>query len=100
MIPIEFLGVWDAQTGTCDPASDLRLDIGDDTITFYESVGTVKNVRDDAGTIMVTLAMEGEGEHWTQTLGLRFFDAGTGLMVIDPERPDEAEQNMRKRCVE
>jgi hypothetical protein len=99
-IPVEFLGVWDARTGTCDPASDLRLDIGEDSITFYESVGTVESVRDDGGTTMVTLAMEGEGERWAQTIGLRFFDASTSLMVIDPERPDEAEATMRQRCPE
>jgi hypothetical protein len=92
--------VWDARTGTCDPASDLRLDIGEDSITFYESVGTVESVRDDGGTTMVTLAMEGEGERWAQTIGLRFFDASTSLMVIDPERPDEAKATMRQRCPE
>ena len=100
LIPVEFLGVWDAQTGTCDPASDLRLEIGQGTITFYESIGTVESIRDDAGTTMVTLAMEGEGERWTQIIGLRFFDAGTSLMVIDPEHPDEAERYMRKRCLD
>ena len=99
-IPVEFLGVWDAQSGTCDPASDLRVDIGEDTITFYESVGAVESVRNEAGTTIITLAMEGEGERWTQTIGLRFFDAGTSLMVIDPEHPDDAEQNMRKRCLD
>jgi hypothetical protein len=98
VIPVQFLGVWDAQTGTCDPASDLRLDIGEDAITFYESVGTVESVREDDGTTLVTLAMAGEGERWTQTLGLRFFDARTSLMIIDPERPGDAERFMRKRC--
>lgn len=99
MIPVEFLGVWDARTGTCNPASDLRLDIGEDSITFYESVGAVESVRDDAGTTMVTLAMEGEGERWTQTIGLRLADAGTSLMVINPERPGDAEATMRRRCL-
>lgn len=98
VIPVEFLGVWDAETGSCDPASDLWLDIREDTITFCESVSTVESVRDDAGTAMVTLAIEGEGEKWTQRLGLRFFDGGTSLMIIDPERPGDAEQNFRKRC--
>lgn len=97
-IPVHFLGVWDSESGTCDPASDLRLDVSEDRITFYESVGTVQAVREDAGTTMITLAMEGEGESWTQTIGLRFFDARTSLMVIDPQRPDEAEQNLRRRC--
>jgi hypothetical protein len=98
-IPVQFLGVWDAEAGTCEPSSDMRLEISEDSITFYESAGTVQTVREDEGTTMVTLAMEGEGERWTQTYGLRFFDAGTSLMVIHPEHPEEAEQYIRKRCL-
>ena len=99
-IPVQFLGVWDVEASTCEPSSDMRLEISEDIITFYESAGTVQSVREDEGTTRVTLAMEGEGEQWTQTLGLRFFDAGTSLMVIDPEHPEEAERYIRKRCPE
>jgi hypothetical protein len=97
-IPVQFLGVWDAEAGNCEPSSDMRLEISEDGMIFYESAGTVQTVREDEGTTMVTLAMEGEGERWTQTLGLRFFDAGTSLMVIHPEHPEEAERYIRKRC--
>lgn len=97
-IPVAFLGVWDYVDGTCDPASDMRLDIGEQAIGFYESTGTVADVRDEDGTTYVDLAMSGEGETWETTLGLRLVDAGTQLMVITAEAPDDAEKYMRKRC--
>ena len=43
-IPAGFIGVWDYEKGTCDPASDMRLAIGQDRFEFYESVGEVKAV--------------------------------------------------------
>lgn len=97
-IPVRFLGTWDHAEEGCDPPSDLHLAIEEDKITFYEAVGRVTAVDEDEGSTTVTLAMAGEGERWEQTIGLRLFDAGTSLMVIDPDRPDEAEELMRKRC--
>ncbi len=97
-IPMSFLGVWDYVEGACDPASDMRLEISENRMQFYESVGTVSEVREDDGTTYVDLAMTGEGESWTTTLGLRLVDAGTGLIVISPEAPGDAEKYLRKRC--
>ena len=97
-IPVTFLGVWDYIEGSCDLASDMRLDISEDSIQFYESVGTVSEVREDDGTTYVDLSMSGEGDTWKTTLGLRLVDAGTSLMVIHPEAPEEAEEHLRKRC--
>lgn len=70
-IPVRFHGVWDAETGSCDQASDLRLDIGPQTIGFYESHGTVTAVdASDPDVASIQLAMEGEGDQWTKAMDL------------------------------
>jgi len=98
-IPISLWGVWDYAQGTCAPESDLRLEIAEDSITFYESFGQVREVEElDQGAAKLTLAMQGEGEEWTQVLILRPIEAGTGLLIIDPDRPEAAEDLPRKRC--
>ena len=80
-IPARFHGVWDAETGTCDPASDLRLDIGAQTISFYESQGTVTTVdASDPDIVSIQLAMEGEGDQWTKTMDLAL--EGDGVDAI------------------
>lgn len=78
-IPARFHGVWDAETGTCDPASDLRLEVGPREVGFYESHGDVTKVAEPGdGSAAVTMAMEGEGEQWTATLHLALVGSGAG----------------------
>ncbi|MEL6708533.1 MAG: hypothetical protein AAFP79_09630 [Pseudomonadota bacterium] len=100
LIPASFQGVWDYEGGTCAPESDLRLDVQPASITFYETHGDVVRV-DSAqpSAVSLNLAMSGEGQEWNQSLELRLVDAGTRLMVINPDMPDAAENLMRKRCL-
>ncbi len=66
-IPEPFRGVWDNAGGSCNPASDLRMDVGAVSIEFYESLGIVTGVMvESPNSIVVDLAMEGEGERWTR----------------------------------
>ena len=103
-IPAAFHGVWDAETGTCNPASDLRMEIGPRAITFYESHGTVTAANPiDASSVDITLAMTGEGESWTDTM--RLLVSGTGPdAVLAVQRDEPAGQRatgliiQRKRC--
>ena len=67
-MPNTFRGVWDYVDGTCNPASDLRLEIGADSIEFYESIGQISNIETRSPQqVVVTLDMEGEGERWEMT---------------------------------
>lgn len=84
-IPDRFHGVWDATTGSCDPASDLRVEIGSESIEFYESVGEVMDVTEEDGRVLVDLAMQGEGETWTNRLALSLADER--LSLDDPDAP-------------
>lgn len=98
-IPAAFRGVWDFAEGDCLPFSDLRLEIGERSIEFYESLGTVRSIErsgDDA--IMLDLAMEGEGERWTQETELQLTSGGERLLVLDPESPETGAEYPRKRC--
>ncbi|MEP2735728.1 MAG: hypothetical protein ABJP34_05470 [Erythrobacter sp.] len=97
-IPAAFLGVWDAETGTCSRESDLRLEISPQQIIFYESLGAVRDVSEiDASTVELTLAMEGEGEVWEDTYRLSLANDGEQLVTSYPEQI-AANLVPRKKC--
>lgn len=97
-IPDRFRGVWDAETGSCNAASDLRLEIAADRIEFYESVGTVGSVTvESPDRILVDLAMEGEGEKWTVQNRYALSNEGKTLTPSNA-RDDSIQPIPRKRC--
>ncbi|HSJ78943.1 MAG TPA: hypothetical protein VK913_09455 [Erythrobacter sp.] len=99
VIPARFHGVWDAETGSCDPASDLRMEIAADTITFYESEGTVRGVTGaQAGPTKVELAMEGEGETWGMAMSLDVSGTGANERLTTRHEDSQDEPLTRKRC--
>lgn len=89
-IPARFHGVWDAETGTCDPASDMRMTINAQTIEFYESVGTVTGADvSGADNAVLDLAMEGEGDSWTQAMELALEGEGADAILYVMHRNDD-----------
>ena len=96
-IPSAMIGVWDYVEGSCDPASDLRLEIAPDHLTFYESYGTVQSASLRGEIVTVALAMEGEGETWDENLTFRLVDGGTILESNTPSPTGEGPLR-RKRC--
>ncbi len=98
LIPAEFHGVWDYEGGTCDPASDLRMEISGAEILFYEAIGRVNAVTAGGGAINVTLDMEGEGETWEQKTRLLLSDDGERLETSDGDAPRTTDEYPSKRC--
>ena len=97
-IPARFHGVWDAETGSCDPASDLRLDIGPQGIEFYESQGTVTAVdASDPDVASVQLAMEGEGDQWAQTMEMSLDGEGGNTFLYVRYLPDPEDEELSGR---
>ena len=99
-IPARFHGVWDAVTGTCDPASDLRIEVTARRITFHESVGDVAGMGSEGDDAIADLVMEGEGETWVQPtrLSLEATPDGERLRLSDAVTPENPSQPLRKRC--
>lgn len=99
-IPTRFQGVWDYVGGSCDPASDLRMEISGSEILFYESIGQVIGVTGEGDEIIVTLAMEGEGETWEQATRLALVGEGSDqrLETGDGEQPRTVDEYPSKRC--
>ena len=97
VIPDRFHGIWDYVQGSCDPASDMRTEIAERGITFYESHGAVTGMTvESPERITVTLAMQGEGEKWTMT---RTFTLGEGDTILTPTGGgDTGEPMPLKRC--
>jgi hypothetical protein len=81
VIPTQFWGVWDYVEGACLPESDMRMEISGNEILFYESMGTLTGIElEGENSIVLMLAMEGEGERWEQKLRLAFGEDGKTLM--------------------
>jgi len=101
-IPARFHGVWDAEGGSCDRWSDARLEISAHEIAFYESRGSVLEVREGKdGAARVVLAMRGEGEEWEMGLTLTVTGAGAGerlVALIDPDGEVVLRPIRLKRC--
>ncbi len=82
MIARDYHGVWDSVDGDCPTMSDLRMTIAADKIGFYESEGRVQSIeRRPNGDRLVTLAMTGEGESWTQNVKLELDSTGTRMVT-------------------
>ncbi|GAA0755927.1 hypothetical protein FHS52_000136 [Erythromicrobium ramosum] len=99
-IPARFHGVWDAVTGTCDPASDMRVEITSRRIEYYESVGDVSGMGSEGDDAIADLVMEGEGETWVQParLSLETLPDGEQLRISDALKPESPDDPLRKRC--
>ncbi|WP_157093062.1 hypothetical protein [Paraurantiacibacter namhicola] len=97
-IPARFRGVWDYIEGTCDPASDMRMDISAREVRFYESDGQVTSTGQDGDAAIVDLAMSGEGEEWFQSTRLQLSENGDRLFVTDATKENLTDDYPRKRC--
>ena len=102
VIPARFHGVWDFGTGSCALESDSRMEITGGEIAFYESIGTVTAVASEADHTLVTLAMEGEGETWSQVTRLTLKGEGDTLELFtsDGEKPFTEDAYPSERCSE
>ena len=99
-IPARLLGQWDAVDGPCAPESEMFMTIRPGTITFYESQGEVSAVRRGRPGIVVTLAMQGEGESWTSQYAMRLIRNSEQLATRVNNGADGAgsETTLRRRC--
>lgn len=96
-IPEGMLGTWDYVGGTCEPASDLRLEIAPGQLVFYEAVGEVLSVSRNGDDVTLSLAMEGEGDTWQDSLTFRMVEGGD-LLESDIPSPSGEGLLRRKRC--
>ncbi len=95
-IPAEFLGRWDFAEDTCaDDASEMRLDIAADRISYYESSAVPETIRQtEPGTVTIDHLFSGEGEEWTETLAYALSEDGERLTVTSPD----GSMSVRMRC--
>jgi hypothetical protein len=97
-IPPAFLGDWDYVDGQCYNSSDAQLTVEPRRLQFYESSGNVTAVRQtDPSTIVVSMAMTGEGQSWTEETTFRLLDGGQ-VLESSFTGPDAGEPFRRKRC--
>ncbi len=97
-IPARFHGVWDYVEGTCLPESDLRMEVSADEIMFYESIGKVTAATADGDAVQLTMAMEGEGENWSEDYRLSLSGDGEFLTPQSFYEGQTSEPLIRKKC--
>ncbi|WP_155806030.1 hypothetical protein [Erythrobacter litoralis] len=98
-VPTKFQGVWDFIDGNCSRDSDLRLEIGANSLQFYESMGTVNGYEQpNPDTVILNLAMEGEGERWEERTRMSLVDGGKFLVMSDVSGYGSGQGIRRKRC--
>ncbi|BBD01607.1 hypothetical protein ACT9ST_15385 [Sphingobium limneticum] len=95
LVPAAMQGRWAGAAERCgDKAAALELTVMPDQLLFHESVGTVKQVTQDAdGRAAVEAAFTGEGQSWTRTLALTLSKDGKALTVVN-----DGTAVTRKRC--
>ncbi|HYG25688.1 MAG TPA: hypothetical protein VD906_02165, partial [Caulobacteraceae bacterium] len=74
VVPVAYQGEWNADLNACGTGMhDSRLEIGPDTISFYESSGRIKSASEWEGgdlTILADVTGEGETRETTHTYRL------------------------------
>lgn len=87
-IPRPFRGNWSSSASKCGtPGDDMRLNVGPDSLTFYESVGKVTAARPlSPNRLNVTASYSGEGETWTDTAALTLSADGNTLTIGSVKR--------------
>lgn len=102
MIPNPAKGRWGMVPADCEPGrSDNKgmMTVADKTIRFYESVATLKTVKEATpDRIRATFAYEGEGMQWNRDMSMDVQDGGKTLILR--EYGDDAPAGPRKysRC--
>lgn len=97
-MPAAFRGTWGYAEGDCSPGTELSMVIGEKSIEFYESLGTITSIKVESPTsVVIDLAMEGEGEKWTVQNRLALSENGAILTPTDTARTSE-QLMPRKRC--
>ncbi len=83
VIPAQFRGEWGMNAADCEGGAAAKglLEIGEDTLTFYESVGTLGDSASvGADSVQGLFAFEGEGMEWTREMRLEMRDGGDVLV--------------------
>lgn len=94
-LPAGFVGKWDAPPRPCSTSyrAEMQLDVTPTALSFFESGGTIKNVKVNSPTdVVADVAMSGEGETWERSMRMALTDNGKTLTI------DEGKGGVRVRC--
>ena len=98
-VPAKFQGTWDFVDGNCAANSDLRIEVGTNSVLFYESRGVVNGYdQPDGDTVILNLAMEGEGEKWEERFRMSLVEGGKFLEASEQSGYGAGQAMRRKRC--
>lgn len=98
-VPARFQGSWDFVDASCGAESDLRIKVGTNSVQFHESTGVVNGFEQpDENTLVLNLAMEGEGERWEERFRISLVDGGKYLETSEQSGYGAGQAMRRKRC--
>ena len=83
LIPARFRGDWGMNAADCEGGAAAKglLEVREDTLTFYESVGTLgDSATVGPDSVQGLFAFEGEGMEWTREMRLEMREDGDVLV--------------------
>ncbi len=102
-IPGAFWGEYNQNLAHCGTGlNDSRLRVSWDTIRFYESTGTLRElIRHSDGSVTVLADHSGEGQQWSSLYNLALSPDGKRLTVTHSQDAEAGQASMtRMRCPE
>jgi hypothetical protein len=95
-IPLEYRGRWTALSESCEDVEEYWVYIRANRMDFYESLGTVRAVRQLASAVELDLEFSSEDQTWLETRILRLSD--DQQTITGSITPDSARQFTLVRC--
>ena len=99
-IPQRYHGSWDAEGGSCDPASQHWINIAARHITFHDGVGNAAGIGNDGDEPIVDLVMEGAAPMTLESVKLHLTTAGgrEALLLLPGYDEPKGRPMPRFRC--
>lgn len=101
MIPARFRGDWGMNAADCEGGAAAKglLEVGEDTLTFYESVGTLgDSATVGPDSVQGLFAFEGEGMEWTREMRLEMRGDGDVLVRRELGEGAMSGESEYRRC--
>jgi len=99
-IPQRFHGSWDAEGGSCTPASQHWITIAARRITFHDGVGNAAGIGNDGADPIVDLVMEGAAPMTLESIKLQLTAVGEreALLLLPGYDEPKGRPLARFRC--
>ncbi len=96
-IPAKFQGLWASDVKNCSIDHTMNLTINSESLTFWESSGSVLSVvTEDGNELALIVDFSGEGDEW---IGFVHFEISSNKLTLkDIQNSNSTNQVLRYKC--